>query len=514
MTALCSCTAFGQGDVLNLIQGTVSDEKGEPIPNARVDISTAAPISGPAIFCPSCYLDCRKWTTTGEAGNFEIANLDSRLKFRLVVSAAGYKTTQTELIAPGERIRELILRKRPDTVDFHRVVSGEVKIETGIPIQGALVTPVNTIDKEGLRSSSSRGVASVVTDAKGHFEIDLVDGVFGVDVEISAEGLSSRRFIDLKPDSDRKPFELLEGAHITGRVTSNAQAVQRMTVSVAQIDQTDRGEKFFQKAISVTTDAEGRFEFKNLFAEQEYCVYTVVGEGDRSDSDKIIMTQKFVTPPNGKTLHIGDLATVSAVSLSGRLETRDQQSLEDIVLSLGRRPAWDLIKVPVSSDGTFRIEGLPPEVYEIRIASDRFDLDAVKFDTLLWTEKSIKLLIEKSTDDFVLPITAIENQSGDPKQNGTHVLTGRVTLSGDMGASGIIVSANDGNSPKTATSDDGGFTLEFPVGTDWIKLYKPDPDGMRFWYLGRFKPKIVDNAINIQLGPETTYEPNVLSIKQ
>jgi hypothetical protein len=407
----------------------------------------------------------------------------------------------------------LILRKRPDTVDFHRVVSGEVKNETGLPIQGALVTPVNTIDKEGLRSSSSRGVASAVTDAKGHFEIDLVDGVFGVDIEISAEGLSSRRFIDLKPDSDRKSFELLEGAHITGRVTSNAQPVQGMTVSVAQTDQSYRGEKFFQKAIPVITDAEGRFEFRNLFAEQEYCVYTVVGEGDRSDSAAIIMTQKFVTPPNGKALHIGTLTTVAPVSLSGRLEMSDQQSPGDVVLSLGRHPAWDLIKVPVSSDGSFRIVGLPPEVYEIRIASNRFDLDADKIDTLLWTEKSIKLFIEKSIDDFVLPIITVENGSGDTKQNGTQVLNGRITLSGGIDESGIIVSANDGNSPKTTTSDDGSFTLEFPVGTDWIKLYKPDPDGMRFWYLGRFKPKFVDDDVNIQLGPEATYEPDMLSAK-
>ena len=261
MTALCTCTAFGQGNALNLIQGTVSNEKGEPIPNARVDISTAAPVSGPAIFCPSCYLDCQKWTTTGKAGNFEIADLDSRLKFRLVVSAPGYKTAQTELIAPGEGNPELILRERPDTVDPLRTVAGVVKTDTGIPIQGALVDCDSTIDKEGLRSSSSRGVASAVSDAEGSFMIDLVDGVFGVDVVISAEGLSSRKFIGLHPNADRQVFELLEGAHITGHVKSNGRPVQGMTVSVAQTDRSNRGEKFFQKAIPVTTDAQGRFEW-------------------------------------------------------------------------------------------------------------------------------------------------------------------------------------------------------------------------------------------------------------
>ncbi len=37
------------------IQGIVLTEAGEPLPNARVDISTAVPVQGPALFCPSCY---------------------------------------------------------------------------------------------------------------------------------------------------------------------------------------------------------------------------------------------------------------------------------------------------------------------------------------------------------------------------------------------------------------------------------------------------------------------------
>jgi len=512
ITALCSCTAVAQTKSANLIHGTVSNEKGEPVPNARVDISTAAPISGPAIFCPSCYLDCQKWTTTDKAGFFEIPDLDSRLKFRLVVSAVGYKTAQTELIASGESSCGLTLRKRPDNVDPRRTVAGVVKTDTGIPIQGAFVDCVSTIGKDGLRWFYSRGVAPAVTDAEGYFEIDLLDGVFGVDVEISAEGLSNRKFIGLTPNADRLVFELLEGAHIIGHVKSNGRPVQGMTVSVAQTDQSDKGEKFFQKAIPVTTDAEGRFEFKNLFSDLEYCVYTVVGEADRSGSTDIIRTQKFVTPPNGKTLHIGGLNTVEPVSLSGRLVSSDRQPLEKLNLSLKRNPAWDLIKVPVANDGFFRIDGLPPEVYEIRLASDQFDLDAGKIGSLLWTEKSIKRLIDKSISDIVLPISSVERGNRVSGHDGTRVLTGRLILTGGQGAAGIQVSANDGNSLRTSTVDDGFFSLEFPVTTDWIKLHRPDPDGMSFWYLGRFKPKLGDNNVTIHLGPETTYEPETLSL--
>jgi len=130
----------------------------------------------------------------------------------------------------------------------------------------------------------------------------------------------------------------------------------------------------------------------------------------------------------------------------------------------------------------------------------------------LWTEKSIKRLIDKSISDIVLPISSVERGNRVSGQDGTRVLTGRLILTGGQGAAGIQVSANDGNSLRTSTVDDGFFSLEFPVTTDWIKLHRPDPDGMRFWYLGRFKPKLGENNVTIHLGPETTYEPETLSL--
>lgn len=511
LTALLSlCTVLGQDNASTLIRGAVHNDRGEPVPNARVDISTAAPISGPAIFCPSCYLDCQKWTTTDESGRFEITNLDSRLKFRLVTSAVGYKTAQTELIAPGEKLHELMLRERPKTVDYQRVVQGLVQTETGIAVQGALVSPVMTIDKEGLRSSSPKGVSLAVTDATGHFEIDLVDGVLGIDIEIAADGLCNRRFVDFTPSETPKKLELFEGARIVGSVHSTGRPVNGMTISVAQTDHANRGERFFLKAIPTVTDIQGRFVLKDLLPDQEYCVYSVVGEADRVNSAVIVKTQKFIAPSSGKTLDIGSLATVQPVSFAGRLVRSNGESLGNLVLSFNRDPAWDMIKVPVATDGSFRIDGLPPEVYEIRLASNEFDLDADKIDSLLWTEKSIKRLIDTSISDVVLPIRQIERGNPDMERKGTQTLAGRVILTGGEGVSGIKVSANEGNEPKTSTARDGYFTLEVPETTTWLKLYRPDKDGMRSWYLGRVKPNRTNN-ITIRLGPETTYELDTVS---
>lgn len=58
------------------MEGVVAGPDGEGIEGVRVDISTAAPKIGRGIFCPSCYLDCGKWTTTDMSGQFSIKNVD------------------------------------------------------------------------------------------------------------------------------------------------------------------------------------------------------------------------------------------------------------------------------------------------------------------------------------------------------------------------------------------------------------------------------------------------------
>ena len=62
--ALIFVLGFGLDCSADTLTGTVRDAKGRPVAGARVDVATAAPKAGPAMFCPSCYLDCAKWTKT------------------------------------------------------------------------------------------------------------------------------------------------------------------------------------------------------------------------------------------------------------------------------------------------------------------------------------------------------------------------------------------------------------------------------------------------------------------
>lgn len=249
----------GQSDSGMTFRGRILAENAEPLRDARVDIATAAPRVGQSIFCPSCYLDCQKWTRTDESGNFEISNLDSSLNFRLVVSAAGYQTIQTELIAPEHEPLVFQLEARPKSLDPRRVVSGLIRDEYGAAVMGASVLPAATIDSKGLRTFHANGVAPAVSDAEGNFEIDLVDGVEGIDVEILAEGWCGKKAIGLLGGDDRREVTLSAGFRIVGMVQRNGEPVAGLTLAVAQTNRRVDGENHFLQAIPAITDSAGRF---------------------------------------------------------------------------------------------------------------------------------------------------------------------------------------------------------------------------------------------------------------
>jgi hypothetical protein len=523
--ALWGHTAYGQGKELTVLRGRVLGTSAEPIPNARVDISTAVPKSGPSIFCPSCYLDCRKWAKTDESGRFEIKALDATLKFRLVVSAAGYKTMVTDLLTPDGTSFAFQLEARPKAIDRQRMVSGIVKNELGIPVSGALITPVAAINPQGLRAFYSKGMFPAVSDAKGYFEIDLADETVGIDAEIRAEGSCGAKVVGLVPGDQRKDFMLPEGVSIVGRVQRNGQPMPGMTIAVAQTNRGLSGENFFLQAIPAVCDPEGRFEIKHLPPNQEYCVYSVIGEANRSNVPWVVETRLFDAPASGKIVDIGALEAVQPIiSFAGRLVLPNGTAPTEVGFVLLRRdPAWDSIRIPVESDGSFHISGLTPEVYEIGIAGKSCELDAERMDSPLWTEKSIKRLIDQSTRDFVLPVRVVSRNIPDLAPNGSQTLAGRVTSAAGGGLQGILVSASgsvetlgkglgNGAVPWTTTSDEGRFVLsELPDMRVWLKLYRPDQDGIHFWYLSMVKPQLDSKDVHITLGTETTFRPDRLT---
>jgi hypothetical protein len=113
-TAICLGLLLVAEAGANELTGRVLNLKGEPLAGATVFVSTAAPREGVAIFCPSCYLDCGKKTTTDGAGRFTLSDLDPSLVFHLVATADGYRAGGSRRnVDPAKQKAEIELEPLP-----------------------------------------------------------------------------------------------------------------------------------------------------------------------------------------------------------------------------------------------------------------------------------------------------------------------------------------------------------------------------------------------------------------
>ncbi len=398
-----------------------------------------------------------------------------------------------------------------------QLVKGFVSDVDRNPISGVLVSPYMVINQSGLRSSSTTGLLPVVTDAEGYFEMDLVDGVSGLDVVFSADGYCDRLGEDFMPRNKPREFELLEGVSVKGHIANNGQPIAGMSVAVSPMYELVRGEAFPQGTRLAVTDSEGRFELQNLAPGLNYCIYSVVGEANRQPSATIIKTQQFSAPASGETVDLGDLATTEAVSLGGRLVRNDEETVSGVYLRLNKDSARDLLKVAVSSDGTFRIDGLPPDVYEIELVSPDLELDPERLGSLQWSEKSIKRLLVKSESNLILPVRKVAGEIFARKADLKRTISGRVVFGEIGGLLGITVTAvyteltADGSRrehQESATTDlDGAFTISgLPDGPVWLKLYRPSENGIVFRLVGMIQPDPKQEKLTLEIGPESTYQ--------
>ena len=425
--------------------GVVTNSSGEPLAGVRVDISTAAPKIGRGVFCPSCYLDCRKWAKTDELGRFTIDKLDSSLKFRLIVAYSGFQTNQTKLVDPSSGAVDIELKSLPDDIDPSRMIKGLVRSEAGTPIPGAMVAPYGAKTENRRWWGKVDGVAPTVTDDQGRFTLIAPDNFLAVDIEITADGHCGKLVYEMVPGKDAEPIIVPVGASVSGKVVRNGQPVADMSVAVVQLERSvSRNRGVFIAAVGAVTQSDGSFEISNLPPDQRYCVYSVVGEAKRTESPYILPVRTFGVPGSDKTRDLGSLEVATPIEIRGRVKSADDQPLpKRLKVAFDRDPAWDLVSFPVAPDGTFVASGLPPETYRIRIANRKLVIAANVAKYQVLGGNSVGVNATESISDLVIPVrNKTESRRQRPKISAVSIeakhqskpgvtLTGRVMARGN-----------------------------------------------------------------------------------
>jgi beta-lactamase regulating signal transducer with metallopeptidase domain len=395
------------------VAGRILNEHAKPIPRATVFVYSAGPRVGTSPYCPTCYVDCGKRATTDADGRFTIESLNSTLVFQLLAVAEGHRPQFIKDVDPQKGVSlEAKLAIRPIPNDPNRVVRGQVIDPHGRPAVGALVEAFGCKTAERRWWGRMDGVDPlVVTDERGEFALVCNAPVIGLDLRVEARGAARANFELVQSGNEKHRLELGLGATVKGRVLDRGRPLAGIAIGICQAD---RSAGRFLGPYQINTDDEGRFVLANLPSDGDLLVYGIMN----AMKDGGALPVKKFNPASGAASDLGDLSTVPAHTLRGRIVLADGKPIPPQTrVMFSREEAWDSNFVAAAADGSFSIGGIPPEVIDVIVQVKGYRLSPKNKSFEPLNGSSIKGLMSGDVEDLVILYEPGETSRPDHDRN-------------------------------------------------------------------------------------------------
>jgi protocatechuate 3,4-dioxygenase beta subunit len=385
-----------------ILTGKVVDPSGSPVAGATVIVYHAGVRQGYSALCPSCYADCGKRSTTDDAGEYTIKNLDPDLWFELLVVHDGYGPAFLKRVEPSNGLATpvvLYLRKtaadpagtvRGHVVDLHGAALKDAVVET----QGIALKPHESWygPKDGLDPVA-------VTNDNGDFEISYKRPAYQMLVAVEAR-TKAQKFSVMPAGTRRQTIVLSEGAAIRGRLLANGKPVGEAEIGLYGQERGGFGEDLNivgspYSEVRVGTQGDGSFAITNVPVPGKWYIYAKMESIARRGATEPL--ESFTTRDK-EVVDIGNITIGPAHRLQGKLVLSDGKSIADGVrVIVTSEKVWDFQTAIVGKDGRFEFFGLPTGKYSITPSVRGYELHNAS--------QTLQTSVDRDVDDLVIVLT-------------------------------------------------------------------------------------------------------------
>ena len=381
------------------VSGVVTDNVGKPLENATVMVYHAGVKRGYSTFCPSCYADCGKRTTSDTSGSFRIRNLAPDLWFDLLVVRDGYTAVFISKVDPASGpAATAILAPRADVRDSDRVVRGLVVDPHGLRMRAAVIQPQIVQTPEGSAVAPVPGLEPVaVTNQNGEFELAYSKKATRMLLRVEARGMAPKVAL-ASTGEDRTTITVSDGAVIRGRLMKLGRPVAGAEIGLAPRNQGGVGANFkitgdFYDEVRIGTETDGSFVIPNVPTPVDWYVY---GKMESLAALGATSSLECATRLDGDEIHVGDIEVRPGHRLRGTVRLSDGGPVRSgMRMTITRTNGPDGQTVAIGADGRFEFVNLAAGKYDILPSVRGYSLPQRQF----WIEATI----DRDIDDF--PIT-------------------------------------------------------------------------------------------------------------
>ncbi len=347
------------------LTGKVIGPEKQPIADATVLVYSASPKKGEAMMNPSDYPDCVKSTKTDADGAFQIAGIDESLNFRVLILASDYRPMMLNKVDPLKGQITATLKVIPKDLEADHMIKGHVVDDAGAPVVGARIEPFGCNDgtERWWGDTSKVCENETYTDTKGQFALLTKKPDIQIDLRTFGRHLAPVNNPLVSTGDADQEITLPAGASVTGRLVKDDKPLAGIRMCLCP---KDRGMEHYITDYHAVTDADGKFTFANVHANDDCYLYATM----KSLSPYGALSIKSCgVSADGTTADAGDLTVEPGYTVSGVIFNSDDKPVpKGAKVHLSRwETGGDSLDLTTESDGKFEFKNAPSELCEFWI---------------------------------------------------------------------------------------------------------------------------------------------------